>query len=123
MSIWQSEELTAIEGVSGTITTNWKSYLKNYGIVWYSNQMKMNILSLKDESSKFKVMYTTDNDSVFIIHKPDGTMNEFKMNEHGLHVMAYNIQVQQSEQAKTTCQPSNYTTAGSIRNPSNNTNE
>ena len=45
----------------------------------------------KDVNAKFKVIYTNDNGSVFTLHKPDWSASKFRMNKHGLHVMACDI--------------------------------
>lgn len=72
LSIWQSNESTIMHGIGGSIKTNWKGYMKGYGMVWYSLQVNANILLLKDVNSKFKMTYTSDNGSVFTIHSLTG---------------------------------------------------
>ena len=72
-------------GNGEALTTNKKGTLKNYGEVWYHEDAITNILSLKNVRSKFKLTYVSHPESVFTVHKPDGSINEFKMHQDGLH--------------------------------------
>jgi len=72
-------------GNGEALTTNQKGILKNYGEVWYHEDATTNILSLKNVRSKFKLTYVSHPKSVFTVHKPDGSINEFRMYQDGLH--------------------------------------
>jgi len=43
------------------------------------------MLSLKNVRSKFLLTYVSHPESIFTVHKPDGSKNEFKMHKDGLH--------------------------------------
>ena len=70
--IWDVDQTMTMSGNSGTLTTNSKAYIKNYGEVWFDKWAITNVLSLKSVCDKFKVTYDGDSkNSIFTIHKPD----------------------------------------------------
>jgi len=70
-----SDEYVTVHGNGGSLTTNKKGTLKNYGEVWYHEDAKTNILSLKNVRSKFQLTYVSHPKSIFTVHKPDGSTN------------------------------------------------
>jgi len=80
-----SDEVVTVHGNGGALTTNKKGTLKNYGEVWYHEDAITNILSLKNVRTKFHLTYVSYPESVFTVHKPDGSVNEFRMHQDGLH--------------------------------------
>ena len=52
----------------GSITTNKKGHLKNYGDVWFDEQAITNILCLKNVKQKYRVTYDSSADGVFTVH-------------------------------------------------------
>ena len=76
----------SVHGNGGTLTTNMKAHVKDYGDVWFDTNAITNILSLKNVSSKFHVTYDSCNgESTFIVHKPSGIDVHFVMDADGLH--------------------------------------
>ncbi len=74
-----------VYGNGGKLTTNKTGTLKNYGEVWFHKDAITNILSLKNVRSKFQLTYPSHPESIFTVHKPDGSTNQFKMHSDGLH--------------------------------------
>ena len=76
-----SDQDVTVHGNGEALTTNKMGTLKNYGEVWYHEDAITNILSLKNVRSKFHLTYVSYPESVFTVHKPDGSINEFKMHQ------------------------------------------
>jgi len=72
-NIHVSDQDVTVHGNGGALTTNKKGTLKNYGEVWYHEDAITNILSLKNVRSKFHLTYVSYPESVFTVHKPDGS--------------------------------------------------
>ena len=73
-----------VKGNGGSITTNKKGNLKNYGDVWFDERDITNILCLKNAKQKYWVTYDSSADGVFTVQKP-GEMLHFVMHKDGLH--------------------------------------
>ncbi len=84
-NIHVSDDCITVYGNGGALTANQKGTLMNYGQVWYHADAITNILSLKRVRSKFKLTYVSHPESIFTVHKRDGSMNEFRMHSDGLH--------------------------------------
>jgi hypothetical protein len=69
----------------GTLTTNMKAHVANYGAVWYDSNAITNILSLKNVRKKFHVTYGSQGEGAFIVHKPNGIDVHFIAHADGLH--------------------------------------
>jgi hypothetical protein len=69
----------------GTLTTNMKAHVANYGAVWYDSNAITNILSLKNVRKKFHVTYNSQDEGIFIVHKPGGIILHFTAHADGLH--------------------------------------
>jgi len=80
-----SDEAVTVHGNGGALTTNKRGTLKNHGEVWYHEDAITNILSLKNVRSKFLLTYVSHPQSIFTVHKPDGSINQFRMHQDGLH--------------------------------------
>ena len=75
-----------VHGNDGTLTTNMKAHVKNYGDVWFDTNAITNFLSLKNVRSKYHVTYDSRNgEGSFIVHKPSGIDVHFVMHAGGLH--------------------------------------
>jgi len=74
-----------VYGNGGALTTNKKGTLQRYGEVWFHEDAITNILSLKNVRSKFQLTYESHPESIFTVHKHDGSTNQFKMHSDGLH--------------------------------------
>ena len=75
-----------VKGNGGSLTTSTKAMVKNYGEVWFHPSAITNILSLKQVRRKFRVTYDGENgNSIFSVHKPNGTLVQFVMHPDGLH--------------------------------------
>ena len=83
--MWQDDHSMTVKGNGGTLSTNTKAYLKNYGNVWFDKRAITNILSLKNVREKFRVTYDSDGTNAFIVHKPSGDKLRFDMHEDGLY--------------------------------------
>ena len=68
----------------GTLKTNKKGVLKNYGEVWFSQEAITNIISLKNIIKKFRVTYDSANGNQFVVHKDNGQHLIFKQSASGL---------------------------------------
>ena len=74
-----------VHGNGGTLTTNQKAHVHNYGDVWFHEKAITNILSLKNVSRHFHVTYDSADSMTFSVEKPDGTILHFMMHDDGLH--------------------------------------
>ena len=84
--IWDVDQTMTMSGNGGSLTTNSKAYIKNYGEVWFDKWAITNMLSLKLVHNKFKVTYDGDSkNSIFTIHKPNGKQVHFWMHPDSLH--------------------------------------
>jgi hypothetical protein len=68
--IWKMDESMTVHVNGGTLTTNMKAHVANYGSVWYDSNTITNILSLKNVCKKFHVTYDSQGKGTFIVHKP-----------------------------------------------------
>ena len=69
----------------GDLKTHKKSYVKNYGEVWFDERAIMNIMSLKNVKEKFRVTCDSGRDFTFTVHNPKGVNIKFGMHRDGLH--------------------------------------
>lgn len=69
---------------AGVSSTNLQGHVRGYGDVWYSPDGIANILSLYNMTSKFRVTYDSANDDGFVVHKPHGEKQHFKLSDDGL---------------------------------------
>jgi hypothetical protein len=69
---------------AGQRTTSMVGDLPGYGTVWYDPNSIANILSLKRVSSKYRVVFDSQDGGVFIVTKPDGTVFKFQASDGGL---------------------------------------
>ena len=74
-----------MQGNGGSITTNTKAFVKNYGGVWFDTRAITNILSQKNVKNKYRVTYDSDLEDVFTVHMNKGRIMQFKMHKDGLH--------------------------------------
>ena len=80
------DQTMTVSSNGGSLTTNSKAYIKNYGKVWFNKQAITNVLSLKLVHNKFKMTYDGDSDkSIFTIQKLDGKQVHFWMHSDSLH--------------------------------------
>jgi hypothetical protein len=69
--VWKTNNKSmTVHGNGGTLTTNMKAHIANYGTVWYDSNAITNILYLKDVREKFHVTYDSQGEGAFIVHKP-----------------------------------------------------
>ena len=66
--MWKSKSSITVQGNGGSITTNTKAFVKNYGEVWFDTRAITNILSLKNVKNKYRVTYDSKSDDVFTVH-------------------------------------------------------
>ena len=83
-NVRRMSDILYLETNSGTLKTNQKRVLQNYGEVWYSKEAMTNILSLKNVIKKYKVSYNSMAGNQFVVHKPDGRDLIFKQSSNGL---------------------------------------
>ena len=84
--VWKTEDSMTVHGNGGTLTTNMKTHVENYGDVWFDTNAITNILSLKNVRNKFHVTYDSRNgEGAFVVHKPSGIDVHFIMHADGLH--------------------------------------
>ena len=81
-----------IHGNGGTLTTNHKVHVHNYGDIWFHEKAITNILSLKNVSHHFCVTYDSADSTTFSVKKPDGTILHFMMHDNSLHYHDMNNQ-------------------------------
>ena len=74
-----------MQGIGGSIITNTKAFVKNYGEVWFDTRAITNILSLKNVKNKYRVTYDSESEDVFTVHMNKGRLMQFKMHRDGLH--------------------------------------
>jgi hypothetical protein len=72
---------------AGVATTKLIGDLPGYGPVWYHKDGIANILSLARVKAKCRVTFDSSNGNRFIMHKDDGTTNDFKESPQGLYYM------------------------------------
>jgi hypothetical protein len=83
--VWRTEDSMTVHGNGGTLTTQYKAHIKNYGDVWFHSKALTNILSSKNVCNKYHVTYDSLGDGAFIVHKPNGVDVHFVMHADGLH--------------------------------------
>jgi hypothetical protein len=83
--VWETSDSVTVHGNGGTLTTNTKAYVTNYGEVWFDKHAITNILSLKNVCQKFHVTYDNQGEGAFVVHKPNGMEVHFVMHANGLH--------------------------------------
>ena len=83
--VWRSKSSITVQGNVGSITTNFKAFVKNYGEVWFDTRAITSILSLKNVKNKYRVTYDSETEDVFTVHMNKGRKMQFKMHEDGLH--------------------------------------
>ena len=81
--IRETNEWTTILTNGGTLKTNLKGQLEDYGLVWYHPDAITNILSLAAVIQKYPVTYSSELDNSFVVHKPEGN-RKFNMVDQGL---------------------------------------
>ena len=69
--IWKSKNSMTVKVNGGDLKTHKKSYVENYGEVWFDERAITNIMSLKNIKEKFRAAYDSDRDGTFTIHKPN----------------------------------------------------
>ena len=75
----------SVQTNGGLLTTNLRAHVEGYGDVWFSANAITNILSIKNVTKKFRVMYDSAKDNgSFIVHLPNRMMFFIK-NRDGLH--------------------------------------
>jgi len=82
-----------IQSNGGTLETNMRGKVKNYGDVWYSEASMANILALSNVRKKFSVRFVTnpnDSKSAFEVTRADGSVMKFVEHEIGLYVYDVN---------------------------------
>jgi hypothetical protein len=83
--VWRTENSVTVHGNGGTLTTQHKAHIKNYGDVWFHSKALTNILSLKNARDKCHVTYDSLGDGAFVAHKPNGVDVHFVMHADRLH--------------------------------------
>ena len=68
----------------GDLKTHNKSYVENYGEVWFDEREITNIMSLKNVKEKFRFTYDSNRDGTFTVHKPKGVNIKSGMHCDGL---------------------------------------
>ena len=79
--VWTIPESMTILGNGGSITTNQKAHVRNYGDVWFDKRAITNILSLKNVQKRYGVTYDSTFNRAFIVHKPEGSDLHFIMHQ------------------------------------------
>ena len=69
----------------GSITTNQKAHVCNYGDVWFDKRAITNILFLKNVQESYRVTYDSTFNLAFVVHKPEGPALHFIMHRDRLH--------------------------------------
>ena len=82
--VWTMKNRMTISGNGGTLTTNKKALVNNYGKVWFNECAIINVLLLNLVHKKYKVTYN-NMESIFTVHKPDGKKVHFNLHLDGLH--------------------------------------
>ena len=83
-NIHKSDDSTKIVTNRGTLTTDLKGTLQDYGKVWYHPKAITNILSLKNICKRYYITFDSRNKSQFMVHKPEGD-RIFSMVGEGLY--------------------------------------
>jgi hypothetical protein len=83
--IHECEDSMSVMGNGGTLVTNKKATVKNYGSVWFDPAAITNILSLKNVRDRFRVTFDSDGGNAFIVHRPDKSNLRFDMHQDGLY--------------------------------------
>ena len=66
--IRKTNESTTIVTNGGTLKTNMKGQLEDYGLVWYHPKAITNILSLVGVIGRYPVTYSSELDNNFVVH-------------------------------------------------------
>ena len=67
--VWTTPDSMTILVNDGSITTNQKAHVRNYGALWFDKRSTTNILSLKNVQKRYRVTYDSTSNSAFIVHK------------------------------------------------------
>ena len=70
---------------AGTRYTNQQGYLPGYGVVWFCVEGIANILSLRNVKRRWRVTYDSLDGRGFVVTKEDGSVQEYRESENGLH--------------------------------------
>ena len=82
---WESKNSMTVKGNVGDLKTHDKTYVENYGEVWFDERAITNIISLKNVREKFRVTYDSGRDSTFAVHKTNGVNIKLRMHCDGLN--------------------------------------
>jgi Reverse transcriptase (RNA-dependent DNA polymerase) len=72
---------------AGVRWTDQQADLPGYGTVWYSPDSIANILSLRNVTRRYRVVYDSHNGNQFVVTKEDGTKKIFVMSDLGLYYL------------------------------------
>ena len=68
--VWTNPDSMTVLGNGGSITTNHKAHVHNYGDIWFDKRAITNILSLKNVQKRYRVNYDSTFNRALIVHKP-----------------------------------------------------
>lgn len=85
VNIVETRDIMMIITNAGCFSTKMNGALGNYGAVWYSPRAITNVLSLKNISDKYRVIYHSWGTGSFEVHKPNSIIR-FMQNSAGLYV-------------------------------------
>ena len=74
-----------VKGNGDNLKTHKKTYVKNYGEVWFDERAITNIMYLNNVKEKFRVTYDSDRDGNLTVHKPNGVNIKFGIHRDGLN--------------------------------------
>ena len=84
--VWTTSESMNVLGNGGSITTNQKAHVRNYGDIWFDKRAITNILSLKNAQKRYRVTYDSTFNRAFVVHKPEGDNMNFIMHRDGVEI-------------------------------------
>ena len=99
-NIQEINKMMHIHCNAGVASTNIVGELPGFGTVWYAPDGIAIILSLSKVKQVYRVTYDSDIDDKFIVHKLDGSVQEFLPSEDSLYYLP--VQLQSHETAMVT---------------------
>ena len=91
-----------IHCTAGVAKTNLIGDLPGYGTVWYHPNGIANILSLSKVKEKYRVIFYSDKNNQFIVHRTDGTQRVFQQSPRGLYFLDTSLGSQPAADANGT---------------------
>ena len=83
--MWEYEDPMTVHGNGGYLTNHAKSYIKNYGEVWFQKRAITKIVFIKVIWRNLRIIYDSASGINFIVHNPNGVNVHFSMRKDGMH--------------------------------------